>query len=97
MVQTPPEGRFPVCIFVQKRSSKIVKEAMEQELKRAGQVYYLHNRVGTIGMVKRTLEKLVPQAKIGIIHGRLPEKEMVRVMNDFQEKKYDVLLATTII
>jgi len=97
MVQTPPEGRFPARMFVQKRSSKIVKEAIAKELKRAGQVYYLHNRVGTIGMVKRSLEQLVPKAKIGIVHGRLPEKELVRVMNDFQKKRYDVLLATTII
>jgi len=97
MVQTPPEGRFPVSMFVQKRNSRVIKEAIVQELKRAGQVYYLHNRVGTIGMVKRTLEKLIPKAKIGIMHGRLKEKEMVQVMNDFQKKKYDVLLATTII
>jgi len=97
MVQTPPEGRFPIRMFVQKRSSKIVKEAIEEELTRGGQVYYLHNRVGTIGMVKRSLEQLLPKAKIGIVHGRLKEKELVRVMNDFQKKKYDVLLATTII
>ena len=97
MVQTPPEGRFPVQMSVQKRNSKIVKEAIERELKRGGQVYYLHNRVGTIGMVKKALQKLLPKAKIGIIHGRLPEKEMVRVMEDFQQRKYDILLATTII
>ena len=97
MVQTPPEGRFPVSMFVQKRNSAVIKEAIEKELKRGGQVYYLHNRVGTIGMVKRTLEKLMPQVKIGIMHGRLKEKEMVRIMNDFQKKKYDILLATTII
>ena len=97
MVQTPPEGRFPVSVVVQKRNNKIVKEAIEKELKRRGQVYYLHNRIGTINMVKTTLEKLAVKVKIGIVHGRLKEKEMIRVMNDFQEKKYNVLLATTII
>ena len=97
MIQTPPEGRFPVRMFVQKRSSKIVREAIEKELKRGGQVYYLHNRVGTIGMVKRTLEKLTPKAKIGIVHGRLSEKELIDAMDKFKKKHYDILVATTII
>ena len=97
MIQTPPEGRFPVQMFVQKRNNKITKEAIEKELKRGGQVYYLHNRVGTIGMVKKALQKLVQKAKVGIIHGRLKEKELIRVMDEFQKKNYDVLVATTII
>ena len=97
MVQTPPEGRFPVQIAVQKRSGKVVKQAIERELTRGGQVYYLHNRVGTIAVVKRNVEELVPKAKIGIVHGRLKEKELIAVMDDFRGKKYDILLATTII
>ena len=97
MVQTPPEGRFPISLVVCKRNDKIIKEAIEQELKRKGQVYYLHNRVGTIAMVKNKLQKLVPRAKIAIIHGRLGEKELMRVMDEFEKKHYDVLLATTII
>ena len=97
MVQTPPEGRFPISLVVCKRNDKIIKEAIEQELKRKGQVYYLHNRVGTIAMVKNKLQKLVPKAKIAIIHGRLGEKELMRVMDEFEKKHYDVLLATTII
>ena len=97
MIQTPPEGRFPVQMFVQKRNSKTTKEAIEKELKRGGQVYYLHNRVGTIGMIKKALQKLVPKAKIGVIHGRLKEKELIQVMDEFQKKNYDILVATTII
>ncbi|MCH8048662.1 DEAD/DEAH box helicase, partial [Patescibacteria group bacterium] len=97
MVQTPPEGRFPISLVVCKRNDKIIKEAIEQELKRKGQVYYLHNRVGTIAMVKNKLQKLVPRAKIAIIHGRLGEKELMYVMDEFEKKHYDVLLATTII
>jgi transcription-repair coupling factor (superfamily II helicase) len=60
-------------------------------------VYYLHNRIETIGVVKNLLEKLVPKAKIDIAHGRLSEKELIRVMADFQNRKIDVLVATTII
>lgn len=97
MIQTPPEGRYPVSLVVHKRSDKIIKDAIEQELKRKGQVYYLHNRVGTIAMVKNKLEKLVPTAKIAVIHGRLHEKELMRVMDEFEKKHYDILVATTII
>ena len=97
MVQTPPEGRFPVSLVVCKRNDKVIKEAIEQELKRKGQVYYLHNRIGTIAMVKNRLEKLIPKAKIVIIHGRLGEKELIRVMDEFEKKHYDILVATTII
>lgn len=96
-VQTPPAGRFPVEIIVRKRNSKTVKEAIERELARGGQVYYLHNRVGTISLVKTSLQKLVPKARIGIAHGRLGERELISTMDDFRKGKYNVLLATTII
>ncbi len=97
IMQTPPEGRLQIQVAVHKRTPRIIKEAIEKEMVRKGQVYYLHNLVGTINMVKRTLQKLVPKATIGVVHGRLREKELVRVMDDFQKKKYTVLLATTII
>ena len=64
---------------------------------RGGQVYYLHNRIGTIEQVKRYLEKLVPDARFAIAHGRLNEQELIQVIEDFRAKKFDVLLATTII
>jgi transcription-repair coupling factor (superfamily II helicase) len=60
-------------------------------------VYYLHNRIGTIALVKKQLERLVPRARIGIVHGRLNERELMRVMDDFKNRTYDVLVATTII
>jgi len=82
-------------------SEKIIKKAIENEVKRRGQVYYLHNRVETIETAKNLLEGLMsgfrPRVKIGVAHGRLKEKELVRVMNDFQDKKIDILVATTII
>jgi len=97
LIQTPPPGRLPIKTFILPFSEKVIKEVIEKELKRRGQVYYLHNRVENIGSVKNFLEDLLPNVKFGIAHGRLNEKELVRVMEDFQNKKIDVLVATTII
>jgi len=97
LIQTPPPGRLPIKTFILPFSEKVIKEAIEKELERGGQVYYLHNRVENINSVKNFLEDLLPNVKFGIAHGRLNEKELVRVMEDFQNKKIDVLVATTII
>jgi transcription-repair coupling factor (superfamily II helicase) len=97
LIQTPPPGRLPIKTFILPFSEKTIKEAIEKEIKRGGQVYYLHNRIENINSVKNFLEDLLPNAKFGIAHGRLNEKELVRVMEDFQNKKIDVLVATTII
>ncbi|MDP3052184.1 MAG: helicase-related protein [bacterium] len=97
LIQTPPIGRLAIKTFILPFSEKTVKSAIENEISRKGQVYYLHNRVETIGTVKNFLEKLIPAAKFGIAHGRLNEKEIVKVMTDFQKKSIDVLIATTII
>ena len=97
LIQTPPFGRLPIKTFILPWSEKIIKKALEEEVKRNGQVYYLHNRIETIETVKNLLEKLIPKAKIGIAHGRLPEKELIKVMADFQNRKIDTLMATTII
>ncbi|MFH1820758.1 MAG: DEAD/DEAH box helicase [Candidatus Nealsonbacteria bacterium] len=96
-IQTPPNYRLSVKTSVQPWSEKIIKKAINEELKRKGQIYYLHNRVATIEMTKQLLSRLVPKAKISFIHGRLREKELVQTMSDFQNKKIDVLVATTII
>jgi len=97
LIQTPPVGRLPIKTFILSFKEKLIKEAIENEIKRKGQVYYLHNRVETIETARKFLENLVPEAKFGIAHGRLREKELVEVMGDFQNKKIDVLVATTII
>jgi len=96
-IQTPPEGRLPIKVTVAQRKDTTIKEAIEEELRRKGQIYYLHNRIGTIEQVKKYLERLVPTAKIGIAHGRLAESQLIKMMDDFRNKKFDVLLATTII
>ncbi len=97
LIQTPPEGRLPIKTFVSPYSNKIIKDAIEKEMARSGQVYYLHNLVETIGAVKKSMEKLLPNVRFGIAHGRMPEKELIKVMADFENKKIDVLIATTII
>jgi transcription-repair coupling factor (superfamily II helicase) len=97
LIQTPPSGRLPIKTFILPFSKKTIKEAIEKEIKRGGQVYYLHNRIETIRSIKNFLENLLPNVKFGIAHGRLKEKELMKIMEDFQNKKIDVLVATTII
>ena len=97
LIQTPPAGRLSVKTFILPWSDKTIKEAIKTEILRKGQIYFLHNRVETIETAKKFLENLVPQAEFGIAHGRLKEKELIRVMADFQNRKIDVLVATTII
>ncbi|MEK7503520.1 MAG: helicase-related protein, partial [Patescibacteria group bacterium] len=97
VIQTPPLYRQPVETLVLPWSEKIIKTAINKEIKRGGQIYYLHNRVETIEAAKKLLQGLVPKIKIGVIHGRLREKELIKIMDDFQNKKIDALVATTII
>ncbi len=101
LIQTPPAGRLSVKTFILTWNEKTIKEAIKNELKRKGQIYYLHNRVETIEAARKFLENLSAKAsaswRIGIAHGRLKEKELVKVMADFQNRKIDVLITTTII
>jgi transcription-repair coupling factor (superfamily II helicase) len=101
LIQTPPAGRLAVKTFVMPFKKDLIKKAIENELARNGQVYYLHNRVETIEMAKKFLEELCPKKsagwRMGIAHGRLKEKKLIEVMADFQSKKTNVLIATTII
>jgi len=97
LIQTPPAGRLPVKTFILPKSSKIIRSAIENELSRKGQIYYLYNKVETIEIIRRKIQQLTPSAKIGIIHGRMPEKDLIKIMENFQNKRIDVLIATTII
>ncbi|MBI4101428.1 MAG: DEAD/DEAH box helicase [Candidatus Nealsonbacteria bacterium] len=97
LIQTPPEGRMPVKTFVSPWKAETIKKAFEEEFSRKGQVYFLYNRVETIDKARIFLEKLLPRARFGIAHGRMRERELIKIMTDFQEKKIDVLIATTII
>ncbi|MBU0476564.1 DEAD/DEAH box helicase, partial [Patescibacteria group bacterium] len=101
LIQTPPAGRLPVKTYVLPFAKKVIKKAIQEEISKGGQIYYLHNRVETIGTTKKFLECLTYDVKhgvkIGVAHGRLKEKELVKVMSDLQNKSIDVLIATTII
>jgi len=97
LIQTPPVGRLPVRTFLVPFKKEIIKKAIENEIKRKGQIYFLYNRVETIETIKESLKELFPKAKYAIAHGRMKENELLKTMNDFQNRKIDVLVATTII
>ncbi len=96
-VNDPPPERIAIKNFVLPFSDEIETDAIKAELARDGQVYVLHNRVETIAMAARKLQELIPEAKIGIIHGRMDEKMLLRELARFREKATNVLVATTII
>jgi len=94
---TPPEERQPVLTYVGGYSESQVAAAIKRELIREGQVFFVHNRVENIDLVAKRLQEIVPQARIAVAHGKLPESELERVVVDFWERKFDVLVATTIV
>lgn len=97
IIATPPARRLSVRTFVMEQQSAVIKEALLRELLRGGQVYYLHNEVKTIEKCARDLAELVPEARIGIGHGQMHERELEQVMSDFYHKRFNVLVASTII
>ncbi|MDR1854748.1 MAG: transcription-repair coupling factor, partial [Azoarcus sp.] len=97
VIATAPQKRLAVKTFVQKMSKGVVREAVLREFKRGGQVYFLHNEVDTIANMRRQLEELLPEARIVVGHGQLPERELERVMRDFTQQRANLLLCTTII
>jgi transcription-repair coupling factor (superfamily II helicase) len=97
IIATPPEDRRAIRTFVMKFDPGAVKEAIENELKRGGQVFFVHNRVRSIGALVKFLQDLVPKARIGVAHGQMGEGKLEEVMSQFVNKELDVLLATSII
>lgn len=97
VINTPPEDRLSVITVVAEFSEKQIREAILRELAREGQVFFVHNRVQTIKRMTDYLRRLVPEARFGIAHGQLPERELQAVMNSFLKKEIDVLVCTTII
>jgi transcription-repair coupling factor (superfamily II helicase) len=97
VIATAPQKRLAIKTFVCKWSMGQVREACLREFKRGGQVYFLHNEVDTIENMRERLEKLLPEARIVIGHGQLPERELERVMREFTQQKHNVLLCSTII
>ncbi len=97
VIETPPRDRLAINTQVVQFSEGVIKSAIELELARNGQVFFIHNRVETIEAIAALVQKIVPNARIAVGHGQMNEKEMENVMLDFVDYKYDVLVATTII
>ncbi|MBB6733376.1 transcription-repair coupling factor [Cohnella zeiphila] len=97
VIETPPENRFPVQTYVVEYSPTLVREAIERELARDGQVYFLFNRVQGIYQMAEQINALVPDAKVAVAHGQMSEQELERTILDFLDGEYDVLVSTSII
>ncbi len=96
-IETPPKNRLAIQTSVLKYSPDVIRSAIEMELTRNGQVYFVHNRVETIHTIAAKLQQIAPQARIGVAHGQMNERELERVMLKFVQNDLDVLVATTII
>ncbi len=97
VITTPPQKRLSIKTFHAEYSEGIIREAAMREFKRGGQVYFLHNEVDTIHSMREKLERILPDARIGVAHGQLRERELEHVMRDFYHQRYNLLLCTTII
>ncbi|MDQ1237303.1 MAG: transcription-repair coupling factor [Wigglesworthia glossinidia] len=97
IISTPPKHRFAIKTFIYEYDQIIIKQAIENELLRKGQVYYLHNNIKTITKTLDFLKKLVPKARIEILHSKMCKKSLKRIMKNFQNNNFDVLVCTTII
>ncbi len=96
-LNTPPEERLPISTHVGPYTPRLVRQAILRELERGGQIFFVHNRVHTIDAMKAHLEKLVPEARVDVGHGQMPEGELSAVMHRFTSGEIDILLSTTII
>ena len=97
VIATAPQRRLAIKTFVRKESPSLIREAVLRELKRGGQVYFLHNEVETIDNRRARLAELLPEARIEIAHGQMPERDLERAMRDFYQQRFNLLLCTTII
>ncbi len=97
LIVTPPAKRLSIRTFVREHENAIVKEAISRELLRGGQVFYLHNEVRSMERALGQLEEIVPQARLAMAHGQMPERRLEKIMADFYHKRYNVLVCSTII
>jgi transcription-repair coupling factor (superfamily II helicase) len=97
VIATAPQKRLAIKTFVQPESAGLMREAALRELKRGGQIYFLHNEVETIEAMRERLAQLLPEARIQVAHGQMPERELEHVMRDFTHQRFNLLLCTTII
>lgn len=97
IIATPPARRLSVKTFVQQHDASIIKEALLREILRGGQVYVLHNEVKTIENSAEKIRELIPEARVAVAHGQLPERSLERIMSDFYHRRFNVLVCSTII
>jgi transcription-repair coupling factor (superfamily II helicase) len=97
VIFTPPEERLNVETQVAEYSESLVRRAIHRELERGGQIFYLYNRIGGIYEVAKRIKRIVPEASIAVSHGRMPPGELEKITKNFLERKYDILICTTII
>ncbi len=97
VIATAPQRRLAIKTFVRNEGNGVIREAVLRELKRGGQCYFLHNEVETIENRRQKLEEILPEARIAVAHGQMPERELERVMRDFVAQRYNLLLCSTII
>lgn len=97
LLETAPENRYPIQTYVLERNDTIIKDAIERELARNGQIFYIYNRVDDIDLIQAKILKLVPEARVDVVHGQMNKIKLEEVVSNFIDKKIDVLVSTTII
>lgn len=97
VIETPPEGRYPVQTYVVEYSPELVRDAIRKELDRGGQIYFVHNRIADIEKLELEIKRLVPECRVAVAHGRMKEERLEKIMLAFLEGEYDLLLCTTIV
>ena len=97
IIATPPSKRLAIKTFIRQKDQNLIREACLREIKRGGQVYFLHNEVESIEKQARELEELIPEARVTVAHGQMPERELEKVMLDFYHQRFNILVCTTII
>lgn len=97
LIETPPVNRKSVQTYVLKTNESVIREAIYREMARGGQTFYLLNKISKLDLIKSKIKRLVPKAHAAIIHGKMDKEDIENVLNDFLDKKYDVLICTTII
>ena len=97
LIETPPLNRYPVQTYVLEEHDSVIRDAVERELSRNGQVFYLYNRVSDIDKIAAKIKRLVPDASVAYAHGQMTKEQLEETMSDFEERKFNVLVCTTII
>lgn len=97
VINTPPENRLPIETYVMEYNPDVVRDAILREMERGGQIFFVHNRVQSIASIAAAIQDLVPQARVCMAHGQMPERQLEKVMMDFINHKYDILVCTMII